>query len=221
MPHRPLRIAPRRANAAGFTLLELLVAISVLALVSIIAWRGLESLVATRERLEPAADDVRALLVTFGQMERDLAQVVDPRFVPLDGNVIDSRGGTEPGFELMRRAPAVEGEATRVERVSYRLIQGQLVRQSTAPTRELGQDNAAGVSTAVLLGGVRSLRLRYWQPGAGWIEPAAFTPAAGTPAGTNPDGTPIASASAGRPAGVEVTIERDDGTPFRRVLLVG
>ena len=37
----------------GFTLLELLVAISVLSVVSVIAWRGLDSLVATRERLEP------------------------------------------------------------------------------------------------------------------------------------------------------------------------
>ena len=43
-------------KARGFTLLELLVAISVLSVVSIIAWRGLDSLVATRERLEPGEE---------------------------------------------------------------------------------------------------------------------------------------------------------------------
>ena len=47
-------------KSRGFTLLELLVAITVLSIVSVIAWRGLDSLVMTRERLEPEADDVRA-----------------------------------------------------------------------------------------------------------------------------------------------------------------
>ena len=57
-----------RLFCRGFTLLELLVAITVLSIVSMIAWRGLDSLVATRERLEPEVDDVRSLLTTFGQM---------------------------------------------------------------------------------------------------------------------------------------------------------
>jgi len=51
-PDRPAggRVAP------GFTLVELLVAIWIMALVSVIAWRGLSALVNTRERLGPEAD---------------------------------------------------------------------------------------------------------------------------------------------------------------------
>ena len=64
-------------------MLELLVAITVLSIVSMIAWRGLDSLVSTRERLEPEVDDVRSLLTTFGQMERDLTQVTNPTFLGL------------------------------------------------------------------------------------------------------------------------------------------
>jgi prepilin-type N-terminal cleavage/methylation domain-containing protein len=48
--HRPHRNARR-----GFTLLELLVAISVLAIVSMISWRGLDSLLSIRERWSPMA----------------------------------------------------------------------------------------------------------------------------------------------------------------------
>src|SRR5262249_27202476 len=72
---RPLRfLRTPRARLAGFTLLELLIAISVLATVSMIAWRGLDTLVSTRARLEPEGEQVRALLTAFGQLDRDLAQ---------------------------------------------------------------------------------------------------------------------------------------------------
>ena len=71
-------------TARGFTLLELLVAITVLSVVSVIAWRGLDTLVMTRDRLEPEVDETRAMLVAFGQMERDLSQVVNPAFLGLD-----------------------------------------------------------------------------------------------------------------------------------------
>ncbi|HXF47037.1 MAG TPA: prepilin-type N-terminal cleavage/methylation domain-containing protein, partial [Burkholderiaceae bacterium] len=74
---KPLRGQHR--PAAGFTLLELLVAISVLAVVSLIAWRGLDTLVATRARLAPEAEDVRALLTAFGQLERDVARTINPQ----------------------------------------------------------------------------------------------------------------------------------------------
>ena len=73
----------QRVFSRGFTLLELLVAITVLSIVSMIAWRGLDSLVSTRERLEPEVDDMRSLLTTFGQMERDLTQVTNPAFLGL------------------------------------------------------------------------------------------------------------------------------------------
>jgi prepilin-type N-terminal cleavage/methylation domain-containing protein len=72
-----------RRPPSGFTLLELLVAITVLSIVSLIAWRGLDALVATRERLEPEVDEIRALLTVFGQMERDLAHIVQPTFLGL------------------------------------------------------------------------------------------------------------------------------------------
>ena len=82
-------LKPQRAR--GFTLLELLVAISVLSVVSVIAWRGLDSLVATRERLEPEVDETRAMLVAFGQMERDLSQVVNPDFLGLATSPLNVR----------------------------------------------------------------------------------------------------------------------------------
>ena len=140
----------------GFTLLELLVAITVLSIVSMIAWRGLDSLVATRERLEPEVDDIRSLLTTFGQMERDLTQVTNPVFLglafsPLNIGVAD--GGQV--IELARVASPVADRATEVQTVFYRVVDGSLVRQATPPLPAFDRANAESFETARLMNNVQ------------------------------------------------------------------
>ena len=111
----------------------MLVAITVLSIVSIIAWRGLDSLVHTRERLEPEATDVRALLTTFGQMERDLSQVTNPKFLGLSQSpVIVSAADGATLLQLARIAPATADRPTEVQTVYYRVVDGTLTRQATA-----------------------------------------------------------------------------------------
>jgi len=196
----------------GFTLLELLVAITVLSIVSMIAWRGLDSLVATRERLEPEVDDVRSLLTTFGQMERDLTQVTNPTFLglatsPLNIGVAD--GGQV--IELARVASPVADRATEVQTVFYRVVDGSLVRQATPPLPAFDRANAENFETARLMGNVQSIAIRVWQVPTGWVSP--FNPDA---SGTQPTVRTMAM-----PPGIEVTLLRSDGKQFRRVFLVG
>lgn len=195
---------PRR-RPGGFTLLELLVAITVLSLVSLIAWRGLDSLVHTRERLQPEADEVRELLVAFGQIERDLAQVVNTAFVPLATAPLVARIGTPAGFQLVRIAPGAEGGVSAIQVVIYELREGRLMRLSSAPTDTIDSSVTAVLSETALLSGVQSLQLRLWQPGQGWAAPEAAVPA-------NPRAAP---------SGLELVVELADGRQYRRVLLVG
>lgn len=197
---------PARRPAAshcprGFTLLELLVAITVLSIVALIAWRGLDSLVLTRERLAPEAEEVRDLLVAFGQIERDLAQVVNASFVPLDSPPLVARAA---GLQLMRMAPHTEGTPSAVQFVAYELRDGRLLRLASAPMATLQAPTGALVETP-LLDGVQALRVRVWQPGSGWAPPAAAS-------GPDPRRAP---------PGVELVLERSDGREYRRVLLVG
>ena len=198
-------------KARGFTLLELLVAITVLSIVSVIAWRGLDSLVMTRERLEPEADDVRALLTTFGQMERDLAQVTNPRFVGLNTapiNVSIADGAIV--LQLARIAPPAPDRATEVQTVYYRVVDGTLMRQATAALPGFEPTSTERLESARLLDKVRLMQVRTWSPGVGWIDPNVPQDTSG--------GAPAAQGVA---PGIEVTIERDNGRVFRRVLLVG
>ena len=202
-------------KARGFTLLELLVAISVLSVVSVIAWRGLDSLVATRERLEPEVDETRAMLVAFGQMERDLSQVVNPDFLGLASSPLNVRPADGAMMiEVARVAAAVPDRATEVQTVYYRVVDGTLVRQATPPLPYFQPSNSEAIESARLMGNVRSMDVRVWRTGAGWVPPGESTE------GTAAPGVP-APAGRNQPApGIEVTLTRTDGRTYRRVFLV-
>jgi general secretion pathway protein J len=200
----------QRIFSHGFTLLELLVAITVLSIVSMIAWRGLDSLVLTRERLEPEVDDIRSLLTTFGQMERDLTQVTNPAFLglttsPLNIGIAD--GGQV--IELARVASPVADRATEVQTVFYRVVDGSLVRQATPPLPAFDRANAENFETARLMNNVKSMSVRVWQVPSGWVSPFPS------------EGGGVQPQAGQTPPGVEVTLVRGDDKKFRRVFLVG
>jgi general secretion pathway protein J len=199
----------------GFTLLELLVAISVLSVVSVIAWRGLDSLVATRERLEPEVDETRAMLVAFGQMERDLSQVVNPDFLGLASSPLNVRPADGAMMiEVARVAAAVPDRATEVQTVYYRVVDGTLVRQATPPLPYFQPSNSEAIESARLMGNVLSMDVRVWRTGVGWTPPGESTE------GTAAPGVP-APAGRNQPApGIEVPLTRTDGRTYRRVFLV-
>jgi general secretion pathway protein J len=205
---------PRRPHG-GFTLLELLVAISVLAVVSLIAWRGLDTLVATRARLAPEGEDVRALLTAFGQLERDVARTINPQLFAADApSIVVAAVGGAPALSITRTAPEPLDGATAIQVIGYRVEDGVLVRSASAPLRGRGALAAEELTHVRLLDGVKALRVRLWRDGQGWYDP--LDPNAAPPPGAVPGAAPQLV-----PPGIEVSVERTDGKRFRRVLLVG
>lgn len=67
--------APRR-RVRGFTLVELLVALFVMALLAVLSWRGLDGMIRAREQTATRADDVLALQVGLEQWGADLDALV-------------------------------------------------------------------------------------------------------------------------------------------------
>lgn len=61
----------------GFTLVELLVALSVMAILAVLSWQGLDTMVRTQHQTQQRADDVLALQAGLGQWKADLDAVVD------------------------------------------------------------------------------------------------------------------------------------------------
>ncbi len=66
-----------RHSARGFTLVELLVALAIFALVAAFAYRSLAAMLETRQALERETRKWRDASLLVGRLERDLAAVLD------------------------------------------------------------------------------------------------------------------------------------------------
>jgi general secretion pathway protein J len=67
----------RTSPSRGFTLIEVLVAISVMALMTLMAWRGIDGMLRTQSGLEQRSDQIRTLQAGLAQWQVDLDQMTE------------------------------------------------------------------------------------------------------------------------------------------------
>jgi hypothetical protein len=84
----------------------------------------------------------------------------------------------------------------------YRVHEGRLERQAAPAQRTYGGDAPVSLDTVALVPAVDAMQVRVWRPNVGWI-------------------TPVGDADSANAAGVEVNLQRHDGSTLRRVFLVG
>jgi general secretion pathway protein J len=155
----------------GLTLIELLIAVSVLAFVAVLGWRGLDSITRARIALNADLAQTRSLQLAFAQWQTDCANAVDA--ATLDGRaplLVDATRVT-----IARRVQP-EAQAGALQLVTWRLRDGALSREESPPTRDLTQldqawqfAQAGGAQALQLQDGVQTMQLRVWtDDGRGW-----------------------------------------------------
>ena len=161
----------------GFTLLELLVAIGIFALISGIAYGSLTRLMSDRARLQSEQEFWRVLSLTFTRLEDDLSQArersvrdvigfTQPAF---RGQPTDTRAIAAPSMEFTRGGVLTfsAGARSDMQRVAYRLVDGTLKRL-TWPVLDLGPQTVP--LETPLLNQVEEFRVRFYAPAGAWLD---------------------------------------------------
>lgn len=181
----------------GFTLLELLVAVAVFAVLAAISYGGLDAVLDTSERTRAKAERLKDLQLTVAWMGRDIGQYIDR-------TSRDEYGDTRPAFEIAGpeggifsltrggwRNPAEQLRSS-LQRVSYGLQDDRLERVSW---HQVDRAPGAVAQRGELLDRVQALEVRVLDNAGDWHE--AWPPLSG--AGL--DAIPVA---------IEITLDLED-----------
>lgn len=118
----------------GFTLIEILIAITILSIIAILMFRGLQIVLKTKERIESTGNDLTSLQIGMILLQQDLQQIVNRPVINNQGQLDSPLSfSTLPAVELAftrsgsANPNSVELRST-LERVSYRFEKNQLIR---------------------------------------------------------------------------------------------
>ncbi|MES2535296.1 MAG: prepilin-type N-terminal cleavage/methylation domain-containing protein [Pseudomonadota bacterium] len=214
MTHKRVQTCSSQGRQKGLTLIELLVAISVLAFVAVLGYRGLDSIVRARVALTSDLEQTRGMQLTFAQLQSDGAHLASPELIP----------GREPlaaveGRLTLVRTVFADNQPPRLQVVTYRLKDGVFNRRESAATRDLKEIDALWQAAASdtekaqevqLQSGVSALSMRLWYGAAqGWR-------AANAPPATADNATPVVTPGghgqimpsySNTPTGLEVSLK--------------
>lgn len=198
----------------GFTLVEIMIAVLISAILSVMAFEAMQQALDNRERVRAAEKRVREVQNAVRGLVQDFSQIT-PRPVrePLGSEfqpAVLARTTTSTQISLTRGGwmnPAGLGRST-LQRVRYVLRDGKLFREHWMV---LDAQLEPQPQSKELLSGVKSFRLRFMNDGRSWQED--WPP----PSLSNPPGEQWMR---WRPIAVEVTLELEDWGKLTRLVEV-
>lgn len=197
----------------GFTLVEIIVAIAIFAVVSVLALSGYNELIRQREIAAGSMARVRDVQRTVTRLTQDFEQLEPRRIRNATAATTDAAllatGGSTTLAEFTRGGwtnPAGVSRSTE-QRVAYRLINGELYRDYwTVLDRTLSSKPAE----TKLLDKVQTMTLRFMDNNRQWqtVWPASIS------------ATGASGSNADLPRAVEITLTLEDWGEIKRVVEV-
>ncbi|MEO6185542.1 MAG: type II secretion system minor pseudopilin GspJ [Steroidobacteraceae bacterium] len=198
-------------SARGFTLVEIMIAVLIAAILAVMSFEAMQQALGSRERVRANAMRLQAVQFTMRSFVQDFSQL-NPRPVrePLgEGHQPALLGADEVTFTRAGWTNPIGLERSTLQRVRYALRGGKLYREYWTV---LDAQLQPGPVSRELLGGVRAFKLRFMNDGRTWQE--------GWPPPTLSGGTRPERELRWRPIAVEVTLELEDWGRLTRIIEV-
>lgn len=195
--------ASRPVVRNGFTLMEMLIAVTITAVIGLGVWQVLGNVVASRDRVNEVADQFDSVQRTMLLLERDITQIVNRPSRDIYGDFTPALTSRNDDFALLLtrqgwRNPLGTRRST-LQRVGWEYTGDELRRRYWISVDQGQEDNSEDI---VLLSDVTDFAVRFLDEERNWRDnwPDENSMASITPA-TRPD-IPL-------PLGIEITMEHE------------
>lgn len=197
----------------GFTLMEVLIAVSITAVIGLGVWQVMSSVVTSRDRVDAVSEEFEGLQKTFLLLERDLRQVVSRPIRNIYGDYEPAITSQGEAFELRVthqgwRNPLGK-QRSDIQRSAWEFTGDEVRRRYWVmldqPQEEKSQDQ-------LLLSNVTDFTVRFMDENRNWQD-AWPPPDQGIPSGPGVPVIPL-------PMAVEVTLEHDRFGELSRLFLM-
>lgn len=199
-----LRGRASAARQSGLTLIEVMVALTIFALLSGVAYRGLSAVLDAQERIDRETRKWREITLAFVAIQQSLLTAIERPVRERNGRVAPAflapagvRAGEAQLMFTCMGFPGHRGVLADLQRVGYR-VTGDRLEQLIWPV--LDQAPNTEPHAAELLSGVASLTLRYLSRNGAWRA-----------------SWPLAEDDTVMPAALELTLQLTSGEQIRRL----
>ncbi len=155
----------------GFTLMEVLIAVTITAVIGLGVWQVISSVISSRDRVDEVATDFEGLQKAFLLMSRDITQVVNRPVRNIYGDFAPALSSREDAYELVLtrqgwRNP-LGSRRSQLQRSAYEYT-GEELRRRYWVMLDQGQEEES--RDQLLLSGITEFGIRFMDQERSWVD---------------------------------------------------